>query len=170
MLLMALAARPVTAEEDSAMSLAVRIVPTRYTEPGGRVITLFDPADHFSVVLTNVGRDPLRLWRESCSWGYFNLTFEATDEQGTRVTVAKTPRDWNKNFPDWTILAPGDHMVIEVTFDRSTWRDAPLPEPGQQRTVSLRAIYEIPEDDETKSNNLWTGRVASPETTYTLFR
>lgn len=170
LLLIAFAVRPLSAQEDSAVALAVRIVPTSFNETGGRAITLFDPSQHFSVVLTNVGKNPVRLWREWCSWGYFNLSFEATDQDGARVTVTKNPREWNKNYPDWMIIPPGDHMVIDVTFDAITWRNAPTPEPGQQRTVSLRAVYESADGEDAKTNKVWTGKVSSPENTYTFYR
>jgi hypothetical protein len=170
LLLLALAAGPSSAQEDSAVGLAVRIVPTGFTETGGRAITLFDPSQHFSVVITNVGKSPVRLWRDWCSWGYFNLSFEATDQDGMRVAVTKNQRAWDKNYPDWMIIPPGDHMVIEVAFDAATWRNAPVPPPGQQRTVKLRALYEVPADAEAKTNKVWTGKASSPENTYTLFR
>lgn len=170
LLLMALAVGPLSAQEGYAVALAVRIAPTGHTEVGGRAITLFDPSQHFAVVVTNIGKKPVRLWREWCSWGYFNLYFEATDEKGARVVVRKNPREWTKNFPDWMIIPPGDHMVVDVTFDATTWGSAPLPEPGQNRTVSLRAVYESTDGEDAKENKVWTGKVSSPECEYTLFR
>jgi hypothetical protein len=170
LLLIAFAVRPLSALEDSAVALSARIVPTSFKETGTRAITLFDPSQHFAVVLTNVGKNPIRLWREWCSWGYFNLSFEAKDQNGAAFIVTKKPREWNKNYPDWMIIPSGDHMVIEVTFDGATWQNAPTPETGQQRIVSLRAVYESVDSQEAKTNEVWTGKVLSPENTYTLFR
>jgi len=170
LLLTTSALRALSAQEDTAVSLAVRIVPTSFTETGNRGITLIDPSQHFTVVVTNVGKDTIRLWRESCSWGYSNLSFEAQDEDGTQVMVAKKQREWEKNYPDWMVIPPGDHLVFEVTFDPATWGHAPLPKPGQQRTVSLRAVYESADSKEAKANKVWSGKVVSPKNTYTLFR
>jgi len=158
--------------KDAALSsdLSIRIVPSAVSEKGGRTITLFDKAQHFHVVLTNVSKKPMRLWREWCSWGYSNLSFAATDQGGKTTMVTKAPRGWDKNFPDFTIVSPGDHLVVDVTFEPTIWQAAPLPVPGKARTVSLRAVFEIKEDAQTKRNDVWTGKVSSPDETYTLFR
>jgi hypothetical protein len=58
---------------------------------------------------------------------------------------------------------------VDVTFDPTIWPAAPLPPRGRQRTVSLRAVFEIREDAETKKHDVWTGKVSSPDETYTLF-
>jgi len=157
-------------QDDSNATLGVRIVPTSFTDKGTRNITLIDSSQHFSVVLTNIGKDTIRLWRESCSWGYFNLSFEVQYPGGKQVLVTRKQRVWEKNYPDWMIIPPGDHLVIEVTFDPNIWQNSPLPAPGQQQTVSLRAVYESADSKEAKANKVWSGRAVSPANTYTLFR
>jgi len=150
--------------------LALRIVPSRFHEKIGRAIELYGSSQHFHVVITNVSDQPVRLWREWCSWGYFSLSFVATDEDGKSVTVSKKSRAWKKNFPDATIVPPGDHMVFEVTFEDAIWQNSPLPEQGRSRTVKLKAAYEVKGDEEAEKLAVWTGRVSSPEETYTLWR
>jgi hypothetical protein len=167
--LVTLLACPLSAEEKPAEQLTVRIVPTGLSEAGGRAITLFGSGQHFHVVLTNTGKTPVRLWKEWCSWGYFNLAFQVRSDDGKVTTTKKKPREWGKNFPDSTIIPPGDHMVIDVSFDTSAWQDAPLPPAGQQRTVSMRAVFEITADADTKKHKVWTGRVSSDENRYTIF-
>jgi hypothetical protein len=135
-----------------------------------RAITLFTPAQHFYVVVTNVSQEPIRLWREWCSWGYYNLSFKVTDDTGKTTVVKKKPREWRKNYPDSTILGPGDHMVFEVSFDEATWEGAPLPEQHKSRRVKMSAVFEIPEDQDTRKMKVWTGKASSPELTYTIYR
>ena len=129
---------------------------------GGGAITLGGPTQHFHVVVTNVSGNPIRVWREWCSGGYFTLSFQATDEAGKTTTVKKNNRGWDKNYPDGTTIPPGDHPVLEVLFDEATWQDPPLPEQGKSRTVRLRAIFEVPADQDTKASQVWTGRTLSP--------
>lgn len=157
-------------DDGPAPSLSVRIVPTSFRERIGRVIELYRPSQHFQVVVTNVSAKPVRLWREWCSWGYFGLSFVVTDGDGNPVVVKKRARSWPKNYPDWTTLEPGDHMVFEVSFDEPIWQDAPMPEPGNSRPVRMKAVYEVRVDDETKEHEVWTGRVSSPEADYTVYR
>jgi hypothetical protein len=158
------------AEPAQMATLAVRIVPTGYREKTGRVIELNRPSQHFYVVVTNVSDEPVRLWKEWCSWGYFNLTFQVTDEAGHPVEVRKQGRDWSKNFPDWEVIPPGGHQVREVTFDPTIWEGWPLPEPNRHRAVRLRATYDIRTDEASKEHGVWTGQVSSPEESYELWR
>src|SRR5947208_270066 len=65
-------------------ALTVRIVPTDFDETG-RVIEMNRPSQHFYVVATNVSGQSIRLWREWCSWGYYNLTFQVTGREGGPV-------------------------------------------------------------------------------------
>lgn len=170
LVLIALMARGVSAEEKTAESIAVRIVPTSTHDKGGRSITLWQPSHHFHVVITNLSKEPIRLWREWCSWGYYSLSFALADAGGKITIVKKGPMEWAKNYPDATTLAPGDHMVFEVTFDQSTWPNAPVPDKGKSREIKMKAVFSIPADEDTKKQSVWTGEVSSPEDTYTIYR
>jgi len=158
------------AQQNSAVALAIRIDPTGGMQPGSGRISLFDASRHFSVILTNVGKSPVRLWKDWCSWGYFNLSFEMTDQNGRRVIVSRKMKVWEKNFPAWTTVAAGDQMVIDVTFDPAIWRNPPALEGAKERTISLRAIYESTAGKDANEHQIWTGKIASPENTYLLLR
>jgi hypothetical protein len=158
------------AEGNGSDPITVRIVPTRWSEKGERMILLSPATQDFHVVLTNVAKEPVRLWREWCSWGYFTLRFEMTEQNGKKVSITKQPIGWNKNYPDWTVIPPGEHMVFAVKFDASTWQNVPLLEAENPQIIRLKAIFEIPEEVEAKERKIWTGRVASPEDTYTFYR
>jgi hypothetical protein len=158
------------AEPAAVAAVAVRIVPTSYREKGGGVIDLRGPSAHFHVVVTNVSGEPIRLWKEWCSWGYFDLSFQVTDEAGFSVKVEKNNRAWTKNFPDTEIIPPGGHHLQEVTFDPTDWAGLPPPEANRRKAVRMKAIYDIRPDGETKEHGVWTGQVSSPEESYELWR
>jgi hypothetical protein len=155
--------------EPPAAPLTLRIVPSRNDEATGRSIGLSARPPQFHVVVTNTSDRPVRLWREWCSWGYFNLSFVVTRDGGRPVTVRKKPRGWDRNFPDATLVPPGEHMVWDVTFEDSTWQDCPVPTPGKPQTVTMKAVYEIRPDKEAEAVHVWTGRVSSPSDSYTLW-
>jgi hypothetical protein len=69
-----------SAQPPPSAPLAVRIVPTSNTEKLGPGIELYGPEQHFHVVITNASGGPIRLWREWCRWGYFNLAFVVAEE------------------------------------------------------------------------------------------
>ena len=156
-------------EVDQTTALAVRIVPTQYQERGGGLILLTRPSEHFHVVVTNVSGGPIRLWREWCSWGYYNLTFLVTVGADAPVVVKKQGRAWFGNWPDPETIPPGGHHVRDVTFDTVTWMDPPLPVAGGGRTVRMKAVFEIP-TEAAKQHGVWTAKVSSPEEPYELRR
>jgi hypothetical protein len=53
------------------------------------------------------------------SWGYFNISFEIETKEGS-YRVYPMDRDWNKNFPSYHILFPGDSVVYHYDLTRSS--------------------------------------------------
>lgn len=161
------------AAEGSGPALAVRIVPTSFREESRRSIELYRPESHFHVVVTNISTRPVRLWKEWCSWGYFNLSFVVIGRDGRTLTVKKKNRGWDKNYPDSTIVPPGEHVVYEVAFDDERWIDPPLPPATglrEPRWVKMKAVYEVGADEQARKHGVWTGRITSPEETYLIYR
>ncbi len=150
-------------------SISIKIVPTSVNENGDRLIILRDPSDRFHVVMTNVSKESIRIWKENNSWGYFNLSFRVKDKNGKIFSLKKKPKGWNKNFPDWTIVPPGNHRVFEVMFDDSLWEKSPLPERGESAVIKLQALYEIHETKEAKEYEIWTGQILSDESEYIFY-
>jgi hypothetical protein len=134
-----------------------------------RSIFLGEKAGSFYVVVTNTNDAPVKLWREWCSWGYYNLSFEI-DQGGNKVEVKKKPRGWKKNFPDAQELKPGDSYVIPVSFDPDTWE---LPDlkagPGKPAEVRMRALFSNELDESAREMGVWSGQVGSPWENYAIW-
>lgn len=150
-------------------SLTLRIVPNSIADNGERAIILTKPEWHFHVVVTNTSQEPVKLWQESCSWGYFNLSFESTDQGGKIVLIKKKAKGWNKDFPTWTVLAAGEQWVVDVAFDESTWQNPPLSAKGKGQAIKLKAVFEIAPEPEAQERNIWTGKITSPQDGYTFY-
>ncbi|MCX7048466.1 MAG: hypothetical protein NTX50_23640 [Candidatus Sumerlaeota bacterium] len=109
------------------------------------------------------------LWREGRHWGYFNLSFEATDENGKSWIIKKKDRGWDKNYPDFCTVDPNGDFVIDVTLKPDTWENPPQLEAGKPKTVTLRAIYQVGETEESKKDHVWIGKVVSEAKQYTFW-
>lgn len=124
------------------------------------------------VVITNAGGSPVALWREWCSWGYFNLTFEIVDEHGAALgTVQKKLRGWTKNYPDWLRIEESEHAIRTVNiFDDDIWETGALfnADGNLKKTIRMRAVFSIPRDQETDKNGVWVGTCASPVREYVI--
>ena len=135
---------------------------------GQRSIILNHPDSHFPVVVTNVSDKPVRLWREWCSWGYYNLTFKGTTADGEEFAAKKGMMEWTKNYPDAHELAPGEHYVIDV-YPHRDWQSFPIPANGKSIKLKLAAVYEIKPDADSKKLNVWAGRVESDPIDVTVY-
>ena len=131
-------------------------------------IVLGDPSPQLSVVIRNTGSESVRVWKDSYSFGYRNLSFELTDPAGKRFAVTRVDRIWEKDFPAWDTLAPGASMTIDVSFTAKDWQGLPRLEPGERRTVRVHALYRSAAGYEAKLNSVWVGSVASQDIDVTL--
>jgi len=123
-----------------------------------RIISL-DPSQHFHVLLTNVSGQSQKFWKESCSWGYSVLSLELTNELGKKAVVKKKPRSWRKNFPDFWTIQPGGSLVFDVYLGGESWEGLPAAEFGSN--VRVRALIEVPADEDARRLGVWTGHLSS---------
>lgn len=147
--------------------LSLQIVPHHRAADGKQQIMLGSVSSHFHVVLTNISAAPIKLWKDSCSWGYANLWFESVDQAGKIVQIKKRPKGWNKNFPEWVTLAPGAHWVLEVKLDDNTWQNWPLARPA--KTINPTAVFESARSEQAQAHGVWGGEVRSAQGEYMVF-
>jgi hypothetical protein len=156
-----------TKAEESPISVSIAI-PTESTT--NRILFYRNRTNHFHVIVSNTSDKPQRIWQEWCSWGYFGLTFEFTDEHGKKWVANKKERSWTRNFPDWWILEPHESLVMDVHFgDSDIWQGFPKVGDTPQ-IVTMRAVLEFKPDDESRKNGIWTGRVVSPTITVKFYQ
>ncbi len=163
-LLMLLTSGCSVAKEQTALSLTIAVP----MHKGQRTIQVGREAKPFHVIIENLSDRQINLWRERYSWGYFNLSFEITDEKGATWTVKKKEIDWEKNFPDYVAIGPKEKKVIDVSFNPDIWQSV-LPSGATQRTmVSMVAIYESEGSKDASERDVWSGRLVSDKKQYTL--
>jgi hypothetical protein len=132
-------------------------------------------SDHFHVLTKNVSDKPVRLWTDRFSWGYDSLSFELIGDDGSVTRIAKKPRGWGKNYPDWLELAPGESWVINVNWfspqGREIWENVPVAPEGSQKPklVKSRHVYGVRPDGESEKLRVCTGKVLSPVGTYAIW-
>jgi hypothetical protein len=121
-----------------------------------------------AVVLTNTSSKPIRVWSDTCSWGYRNLSFKMTDPSGRLFVVEKVERGWEKNVPVWDTLAPGASKTTEVTFNQSEWKGLPAPRGKEPSELRVRALYQSAASYPQRMNAIWVGLVESTEVQLTI--
>ena len=122
---------------------------------------------HFHVIISNASDKQQRIWREWCSWGYYALSFEITDQNGKKWIASKKPRGWDKNYPDFWTIEPHESLVLDVEFaETGTWDGFPR----SNGTFTIRAVFEVQPDEDSLKHSVWTGRAVSNADKYVFYK
>jgi len=121
------------------------------------------------VVVANRSATEINVWREWCSWGWFQLSFEIRAGDGTVVTVRKKDRGWDKNYPDFWTLAPGEPLVLTANLlDFDTWAWSSPAANLREKTLEVRAVFFTEKDEASEEEEVPHGRAVSPWRRYEL--
>jgi hypothetical protein len=118
--------------------LKISIVPDQFS-PQGQDQTL-DLQGKCYVVLTNVSDKPIKILEDWNMWGWFNLSFQATDGKGVAHPIQrKGGYDFTRNFPGTFLIAPGESCIREAKWkDWTGFEDIPWNE----RKILLTASFQ----------------------------
>lgn len=147
---------------------------------GGLMVSAATPALHgqrviqaggtVPVVLTNLSERPMRVWRDWCSWGYENVSLEFRDARGHVWTCRKKPGTWFKNYPDFAELGAGESMVVMVKLDAGVWQDLPPLGEMSGKWINMCVRYEVKEDEHSRKDGVWVGKIENGEQAYRIER
>jgi len=79
------------------------------------------------------------------SWGYFNISFQIRSGD-TTYTVYKKDRDWDKNFPSFKTLFPGDTMQMKFSLNINDCDSSPFNgkiQVNSKRPETIKAAYKL---------------------------
>ncbi len=131
-----------------------------------RIIALDEP---LPVVVTNTSKQPVRIWRDWCSWGYFQLSFEVKDDAGHTWTISRKEREFWKNYPDYWTLAPGEPLVLNVTLSSDIWETSGGKLADLRgKSLKVKAIFAAQADDRGREDSVWSGRAGSTPRMYEI--
>lgn len=105
------------------------------------------PCLNMKVLLINHTDTAVSFFEDWNSWGYFNLYFEI-NAKDTTYLITKKDRYWDKNFPSFKTLFPGDSLELafsghglDCSFSQYSGPINTILSPGN----SIRAIYKLDE-------------------------
>lgn len=125
-----------------------------------------DAGGTFNIVLSNTAKHEVRVWREWCSWGYFQLSFvvrDADDKDAEQVVIRKKGRGWDKNYPDYWTLAPGEPLVWPVKLESGDWDLGPLEGKLRGRKLAVKAVFMSDKSSQSEQDGVWSGNISSAE-------
>ena len=98
----------------------------------------------FSVIIKNNTDSIASFYEDWNMWGYYNLYFKINLKEDTIYFTKKQKEGWDKNFPSYYALNPGDSMIIDYTKDCSCkWSEFRCLPAGNYESVKIKAIYEL---------------------------
>jgi ankyrin repeat protein len=149
-------------------------------EGGNQASKTLDFDERFGVVISNVGKDTLRIFSPfaESAGGQWTLHFQSADEGQSRIVEKRRrPADPSDkagsttNLLDNVItLAPGKHTRMYVVLsdnsypddaDRLVWKNLPGPNAPGEFQLSVALEYAV--TAEAVKAQIWTGKVESPK-------
>ena len=142
----------------------VEIVPSRVTDEG-KIIDV-DPTAPFSVILTNMSGESLRVWKESNALGCHSLTFtvKPEGEDGFPFTLERPLQAWLPAVPEATVVEPGKSITLQASLgtgesEPGKFEGFPKGYPGGKATI--QAHFTIRNNEFTKMKWVRACRVSS---------
>lgn len=139
------------ADEKAAEPLAIQIVQ-------------LSPQGVAKVELINTSKAPIKLFRESNSWGAARWRLLTVREGKLKVYSERLTQIFTRNIPTFDELPPGAHLTKEVDFNGEPWRETSERrisfDPGDMVII----IYDVPMTSEARNLGVWYGVIASLRT------
>jgi hypothetical protein len=147
---------------ENTAPLSIAIVPYKSAESKRppEIFSSDDESRTFYVLLTNISSQEQNIFETWNKWGYRNITFEVTTNDGRTVVASQRRRDFSMNQPSTFLLRRGESYVIPIKLN-GEWEWLPTTIPTS--IVDLKAVYEV-EPYEPYDSRLpvpWIGRIES---------
>ncbi|WNJ17367.1 hypothetical protein [Pontibacter sp. G13] len=126
------------------------------TDPSGEREISMARYPRIHAKLTNESRQPVRVWKDWNTWGYFNLKlfWIADGEQHPIERVSL--KHWDGDFPDFWTLPPGESVILEVDLRTAKWTGFPDLY-GESIEATLHGTYQNIADPLASEFDVWTG-------------
>ncbi len=142
----------------------IRIIPD---DSISGTISIEGDKTHFHCSVENISNDTIRIFEDVSSWGYYNISFEFTDESGKTFRSTHAEKPWDKNSPMYQEIVPGSHMSFQIDLmtDSSIagyWKNSPLLIKGNEFKLKMKAVYSVEISEASQRSDVWTGTIESP--------
>ena len=110
----------------------------------------------FSVIIKNNTDSMTSFYEDWNMWGYYNIHFEIIVHGKIEYFTKREKRGWDKNFPFYSALKPGDSMIINYTKDCSCqWSEFPCLTEKNYDSAKIKVVYQL--DKETHEFHEYNG-------------
>jgi hypothetical protein len=119
------------------------------------------PAGKIMVRATNISQKPLRIWKDTNSWGAARWRVLVIRREQLQTFFQNPDHDFTRNFPSYTELAPGAFFEQTLDLNDGDWRgdtNGKVQFVADDRVV---AIYDVPFTTEALNSKVWYGTVAA---------
>jgi hypothetical protein len=119
-------------------------------------ITLIQPKGILHVRVGNPSHSPLRLWKDSNSWGALRWRVLVV-RNGKLITLHQRQENFSMNSPELFEVAPGSSITQNLNVNDGTWL---TPNARPVRFISgdtVIVVYDVPFEQECLTRDVWYG-------------
>jgi hypothetical protein len=124
------------------------------------IVLVAGPRAKIRVLLANSSKEPLKVWKDSNSWGAARWRALVLRNGKLRTFFQNPDQDFTVNLPTFVEIAPGSHLEQSLDLNDGSWRGSE----GQQVILvpgdTVVLIYDVPLTQECLKLGVWYGVVA----------
>jgi hypothetical protein len=109
------------------------------------------------VELVNESRKPLRVWKDSNSWGWARWRLLIVRQKAVLTFFQNPDQDFTINNPTFEQLAPGSSVVKRLDLNDGSWRGTVSGPIELQASDLIIALYDVPFTPESLRLDVWYG-------------
>ena len=121
-------------------------------------------SDTVAVEIGNPSQKPMRIWKDSNSWGAARWRLLRI-RKGVLETFVQNPNSlFTRNVPSFDEIAGGSHIERKLNLNAQDWRPLGHKKTDFQSGDLVIVIYDVPVSREAREMNVWWGVAATSMT------
>ena len=114
-----------------------------------------------TVKITNTSSQPIRIWKDSNSWGAGRWRLLRTRGGVLETFVQSSKKIFTRNVPRFDEISGGSHLPKTLNLNGEDWQLPGDKKVNFQPGDTVIIIYDVPGTPETRKMNVWHGFIAA---------
>jgi hypothetical protein len=114
-----------------------------------------------TVELTNSSKRPVRIWKDSNSWGAARWRVLLIREGQLQTLFENPNQDFTRNIPTFKEIAAGTRLEQKLDLNQGDWLDSNAHSIHFARNDLIVVVYDVPFTPEALKMRVWYGVAAA---------
>lgn len=109
------------------------------------------------VSFENMGKDPIKIWKQQFSWGWDNMGIIVKNKNRTAYFRKLTNAFFLRNFPDYYEIKPNSSTSLKLDLFSKSWQSSDKEKIGISDADLIVVTFTVVDTPESTKYGVWTG-------------